>query len=151
MSKTNAQKIWPTNGQFDLSFPAGTGLVIHTSSQDYPARVEHGSPSRMTVTVWPLGKMDVRSGPRGTFLVDTRATGAQEKVLSITAGVPYKYENPGRQHLSCGDLSPKKCRQRQDIYESARSRGYSKERSAKQAMGVTSNPELATRVRKLKS
>lgn len=49
--------------------------------------------------------------------------------------------NPGGKHIACGtEITKKECRQLQHVYESARERGYSPERAAKQAWGSLSNP-----------
>jgi hypothetical protein len=47
-----------------------------------------------------------------------------------------KKSNPGRRHMACGDLSKKRCDQLNEVYESARERGYSKTRAAQQARGA---------------
>ncbi len=47
-----------------------------------------------------------------------------------------KKNNPGKRHMTCGDLSKKRCDQLNDVYESARDRGYSKTRAAQQARGA---------------
>lgn len=44
--------------------------------------------------------------------------------------------NPRGKHIACGsEITPKECRQLQHVYESAKDRGYSAERAAKQAWG----------------
>jgi len=49
--------------------------------------------------------------------------------------------NPKGKHISCGtEITAKECRQLQHVYESARDRGYSPERAAKQAWGSLRNP-----------
>jgi hypothetical protein len=50
-------------------------------------------------------------------------------------------KNPRGKHMSCGSLSAKKCRQLQHVYESARDRGFSKKRAAKQAWGAVGGRE----------
>jgi hypothetical protein len=49
--------------------------------------------------------------------------------------------NPKGRHISCGSrITAKQCRQLQHVYESARDRGFSPERAAKQAWGSLENP-----------
>jgi hypothetical protein len=55
--------------------------------------------------------------------------------------------NPGKRHMACGDLSKKRCDQLNEVYESARDRGYSKTRAAQQARG-TVRKQLARDKRK---
>lgn len=135
----------------DQVFPAFSGaeFVIHTAHNDWPARFERkhqprGSLGEIFVRIYPLGELVILKDATGRLWLIDPATGGKgrDRIVSITSNA-YDYtrktaRNPGRQHLPCGDLPAKKCRQLQDIYESARSRGYSKRRSAKQARGVVS-------------
>jgi hypothetical protein len=63
--------------------------------------------------------------------------------MSTAVANPRRSRNV-KEHVACGDLSAKKCRQLQHVYTSARKRGYSKTRAAQQAWGAVErsrNPE----------
>ena len=82
---------------------------------------------------------------------DSYLGGYQYKVLEASGRRHYWNEtsmrkvsrNPGGQHIACGsEITDKECRQLQHVYESAKDRGYSAERSAQQAWGsLRHNPK----------
>jgi hypothetical protein len=148
---------------YDLPFETlkGRDIMIHTVASEYPAHVLRVTRNDVTVQTYPMGTLRIDRvseksstwGGKGVWLVDPHV-GGREWISSITLDVPYKHNNPGGQHLPCGTLSPRKCRQLQHVYESERSRGLSKKRSAQAArseVGKTANPDLNARVRRLKN
>jgi len=76
------------------------------------------------------------------------ATLREANLTKRNTSMAKRRSNPGRQHVSCGDLSDKDCRQLQHVYESARARGFTKQRAAQQAWGSLDNPGRPKRRRR---